>query len=563
MNSAEHVEAVVVGSGFGGSVSAYRLQQGGRRVLVLERGRAWAPGTFPRQPREIARNFWDPSKGLHGLFDIWSFSGIEALVSSCLGGGSIIYANVLLRKDAEWFVHEDGEYWPVSRADLDPHYDQVERMIRPQRYPFEHQPYASTAKTNAMREAGQRLGAEWILPPLAVTFANGEQPPVPGDPIDDEPNLHGVRRYTCRLLGECNIGCNLGSKNTLDLNYLSRFADLGGEIRTLCEVRDFAPRREGGFEVRYVRHRPETEGRETDTRALPVQTVTCDRLVLSAGSLGSTYLLLRSRAAFPGLSDQVGTHWCGNGDLLGFLAPKGRGGTYPTRRFDPAIGAVITSALRYDGENGRGYYIEDGGFPTFVSWLQEMTDAHGELRRAARFAWRRLKDKVSKSPVSNLSAELWNLFGDSVRSSSSLPLLGMGRDVPDGRLYLQDGYLQSSWTMKSSRRYYDAVKRSMEGIAEATAAKFVDEPLWYFKRVITVHPVGGLPMGRHAGEGVVDAHGQVFGWPGLSVADGSVLPGPAGPNPSLTIAALADRSADWMLEHWRPREESGPVSLTR
>jgi len=563
VSTPEHVEAVVVGSGFGGSVSAYRLQHGGRRVLLLERGKAWAPGTFPRQPREIARNFWDPSKGLHGLFDIWSFGGIEALVSSCLGGGSIIYANVLLRKDAEWFVHEDGEYWPVSRADLDPHYDQVERMIRPHRYPFEHQPYASTAKTNAMREAGQRLGAEWILPPLAVTFANGEQPPVPGDPIDDEPNLHGVRRYTCRLLGECNIGCNLGSKNTLDLNYLSRFADLGGEIRTLCEVRDFAPRPEGGFEVRYVRHRPETEGRETDTRSLPVQTVTCDRLVLSAGSLGSTYLLLRSRDAFPGLSDRVGTHWCGNGDLLGFLTPKGRGGKFATRRFDPAIGAVITSALRYDGDNGRGYYIEDGGFPTFVSWLQEMTDAHGELRRAARFAWRRLKDKVSKSPVSNLSAELWNLFGDSVRSSSSLPLLGMGRDVPDGRLYLEDGYLQNSWTMKSSRGYYDAVKRSMEGIAEATAAKFVDEPLWYFKRVITVHPVGGLPMGRHAGEGVVDANCQVFGWPGLSVADGSVLPGPAGPNPSLTIAALADRSADWMLEHWRPREESGPVSLTR
>ena len=212
---------------------------------------------------------------------------------------------------------------------------------------------------------------------------------------------------------------------------------------------------------------------------------------------------------------------------------------------------MITSALRYDGEDGRGYYIEDGGYPTFVSWLLEMTDAHGEARRAARFAWRRIRDKLSHKPVSNLSAEFWNLVGDSIRSSNSLPLLGMGRDVPDGRLYLENGYLQNSWTMKTSQRYYDSVKASMRAIADETGAKFVDEPLWYFKRVITVHPVGGCPMGTTPETGVVDSHGQVFGHPGLSVADGSVMPGPVGPNPSLTIAALADRSASWMLDNWR------------
>jgi cholesterol oxidase len=547
VSTPEHVDAVVVGSGFGGSVTAYRLQEGGKQVVVLERGKAWPPGTFPRQPREIARNFWDPSKGLHGFFDIWSFKGIESLVSSCLGGGSIIYANVLIRKDEAWFVHEEGENWPVTRADLDPHYDNVERMMKPQRYPFEHEPYASTAKTQAMQAAGERLGVEWQLPNLAVTFGNRGRAPEPGERIDDDANLHGVKLYTCRLVGECNVGCNFGAKNTLDLNYLSRFSEQGGDIRTRCEVRSFAPRAGGGFEVRYVRHLADHEGRETDTSALPLETITCDRLVLSAGSFGSTFLLLKNGDAFPGLSPAVGTRWCGNGDLLGFLAPRGS----ETRRFDPAIGAVITSALRYEGEHGRGYYIEDGGYPTFVSWLQEMTDAHGELRRAARFVWRRLRDRLTRKPVSNLSAEFWNLLGDSVKSSRSLPLLGMGRDIPDGRLYLDDGYLQNAWSMKSSRAYYDAVKRSMQQIAEATGAKFVDEPLWYFKRVITVHPVGGLPMGGGPEEGVADQYGQVFGHPGLSIADGSVLPGPVGPNPSLTIAAVADRSAEWMLENWR------------
>jgi cholesterol oxidase len=549
VSTGERVDAVVVGSGFGGSVSAYRLQDGGKRTVVLERGQAWAPGSFPRQPREIARNFWDPSKGLFGFFDIWSFHGIESLVSSCLGGGSIIYANVLLRKDADWFAHDDGEDWPVTREELDPHYDAVEQMIAPQRYPYEHEPYASTAKTQAMQEVGQRLGVAWQLPPLAVTFGNPDAAPVPGERIDDDANLHGVHRYTCRLVGECNVGCNFGAKNTLDLNYLSRFKDKGGDIRTLCEVRSFAPRPDGGFDVRYVRHSTEDEGREHDTAALPLETITCERLVLSAGSFGSTYLLLRNRDAFPRLSDQIGTHWCGNGDLLGFLVARKQG----TRRFDPAVGAVITSALRYDGEDGRGYYVEDGGYPTFVGWLLEMTDARSAARRAARFGWRRLRDKLSEKPVSNLSAEFWGLVGDSVRSSNSLPLLGMGRDLPDGRLYLENDYLQNSWTMKTSRRYYDSVKRSMEAIADTTGAKFVDEPLWYFRRVITVHPVGGCPMGRSPAEGVVDSYGQVFGHPGLSIADGSVMPGPVGPNPSLTIAALADRSTTWMLENWNAR----------
>jgi cholesterol oxidase len=545
VSTPEHVDAVVVGSGFGGSVTAYRFQDGGKHTVVLERGKAWAPGTFPRQPSEVGRNFWDPSEGLFGFFDIWSFKGIESLVSSCLGGGSVIYANVLLRKDPEWFVHEDGEDWPVTRADLDPHYDNVEAMMKPQQYPFAAEPYASTAKTQAMQEAGQKLGVEWMLPPLAVAFANPGAQPVPGQRIIDDANLHGVDRYTCRLVGECNIGCNLGAKETLDLNYLSRFEEKGGDIRTLCEVRRFAPRAGGGFEVSYVRH--STDRGPTDTSALPLETITCDRLVISAGSFGSTFLLLRNCDNFPEISDALGTQWCGNGDLLGFLAPRKHG----THRFEPAVGAVITSALRYDPPNGRGYYIEDGGYPSFVSWLMEVTDAPGTLRRALRFGWRRIHDKLSKKPISNLSAELHSVLGDGARSSQSLPLLGMGRDVPDGRLYLQDGYLQNTWSMKTSKTYYDTVKQSMLQIARATGAKFVDEPLWYFKRVITVHAVGGCPMGRSPEHGVVDQHGQVFGYPGLSVADASVLPGPVGPNPSLTIAAVADRSAEWILANWR------------
>jgi cholesterol oxidase len=552
-----HYDAVVVGSGFGGSVTAYRLADGGAKVLLLERGKSYPPGSFPRTPRAFARNFWDPSDGLHGLFDVWTFKGLEALVSAGLGGGSLIYANVLLRKDEKWFEEEEPgggrRPWPVTYQELEPHYTQAEGMLAPQRYPDDAEPYASTRKTTALQEAAARLGMHWSRPNLAVTFRNPGSAPVPGDPIEyGEKNLHRRHRFTCRLCGECDIGCNFGSKNTLDFNYLSRFADLGGEIRTRCEVRTFAPRPEGGFAVRYVRHHEEREGRRTATDRLPLETVTTDRLILSAGALGTPYLLLKNRRSFPGLSRALGTRFCGNGDLLGFVTgARDRRGA--PRAMDPSVGPVITSAVRVpdalDGGTGRGFYVEDGGYPLFVDWVVESVDVPAAAVRAARFLARRVANLLLARPISNISGEVGALLGGGARSSAQLPLLAMGRDVPDGNMRLRDGYLEVDWTTETSRAYFERVRAAMGAIARALGGRLKDNPTWYFRRVVTVHPLGGCPMGRTPEEGVVDPYGQVFGYPGLSIADGSVMPGPVGPNPALTIAALADRFASWMLDH--------------
>ena len=136
MGASRHMSVVVIGSGFGGSVAAFRLAEAGREVLLLERGKPYPPGSFARTPAELSNAFWDPSEGLHGLFDLWSFSGLDGVVSSGLGGGSLIYANVLLRKDENWFVHDapvgDGyESWPISRNDLDRHYELESRYVDP------------------------------------------------------------------------------------------------------------------------------------------------------------------------------------------------------------------------------------------------------------------------------------------------------------------------------------------------------------------------------------------------------------------------------------------------
>ncbi len=539
-----HFDAVIVGSGFGGSVMAYRLAEAGLEVCLLERGKTYPPGSFPRSPREMATNFWDPSEGHYGLYDLWSFNGIEALVASGLGGGSLIYANVLLRKDPNWFVTEDlerggYEHWPVTRADLDPHYDRVEAMIKPQRYPAEHPPYDTTPKTREFAAAAERLGMKADLPPLAVTFANDERPPVPGEPIEeDKPNLHGAPRYTCRLVGECDIGCNIGAKNTLDFNYLSAAKRAGAELLTEAEVRSFEPLDGGGFRVGYVTH-PEREEHALSAK----------RLVLSAGTLGSTFLLLKNRSAFPRLSPRLGTRFCGNGDLLTFAVNTGE----PA---DAERGPVITSAIRYsdeldsDGAVGRGFYIEDAGVPAFVPWLVQSSDAPGALRRAAMVAWRVLRQRLVGDPQSNLSAEAAGILGDGDFSGRFLPLLGMGRDIPDGTMTLtKRGYLDVDWRTRKSGPYFDRLRAESRRLAQALGAeKLVDNPLWLLRRVITVHPLGGCPMGRTPEEGVVDAYGRVFGCPGLHIADGSVMPGPVGPNPSFTIAALANRFADAIVE---------------
>ncbi|RKH34444.1 GMC family oxidoreductase [Corallococcus praedator] len=585
----EHFDVVIVGSGFGGSVMAWRLAEAGLRVCVLERGKAYPPGSFPRSPHDMRRNFWDPRQGLHGLFNLWSFKGLGGVVSSGLGGGSLIYANVLLRKDEKTFIHEDPrdggyENWPVTREDLEAHYDAVERMMRVQRYPLEHAPYASTAKTQAMRLAAQRLGraADWQLPPLAVTFGNPGEAPVPGEPIREEhPNLHGRTRTTCHLCGECDIGCNTGSKNTLDYTYLSAAKRAGAELRTRAEVTELWPADGGGYVVQYLDHRDVTEEtpREGPQSMQPRTTVTADRLVLAAGTFGTTYLLLKNRRHFPALSDQLGARFCGNGDLLGFMRQcrdTSTGKALP-RILDGGHGPVITSALHFrgaeEGGTGRGYYIEDAGFPEFVNWLYEGAHQVPLLKRGLRLGWRLVRGWTGLTRDSDVSEEIAELLGDCLGSATSLPLLGMGRDIPTGHMRLtEDGMLDIDWKLSGSKAYFDRVRQSMADIATALEGKLVQNPLSYLSRVITVHPLGGCPMGSAPESGVVDSTGEAFGHPGLYVADGAMMPGPTGPNPSLTIAALADRFADHLIDAhhhdapvhgWRRTEEEAWPSAPR
>jgi cholesterol oxidase len=464
---------------------------------------------------------------------------------------------VLLRKDPSTFVHEPlpgggSEEWPVTYGDLDRHYSAVEQMMNVQVYPLDKPPYDRTRKATALREAATTLGLDWQLPNLAVTFGNDVDRPVPGEQIPDGayPNLHGLPRSTCRLVGECDIGCNYGSKNSLDHTYLSAARHRGADIRTGCEVRAFRPE-DGGYAVDYVEHRETDAGVGIPPDRLPLKHLTCRRLVLSAGALGSTFLLLKNRSMLPHLSPMLGARFSGNGDYLGF-AMKRRNREGGVSRLDPTFGPVITTATRLrdtaDGGDGRGAYIEDAGYPEFVDWLVE----EGVLSQTAglgRFLLERGLARLTRRPKTSIGSPLSRIFGRNAFAVSALPLLGMGRDVPDGTLYLRDPaaalpQLESTWTTATSDRYFAVMCDRMRGLAAALQGRFAVNPTYLLRRVITVHPVGGCPMATHPDAGVVDAYGRVHGVPGLFVCDGSVLPGPVGPNPSLTIAAFADRLCD-------------------
>jgi cholesterol oxidase len=314
----------------------------------------------------------------------------------------------------------------------------------------------------------------------------------------------------------------------------------------MCEVRRIEPLPSGGYRIGYVRHDP-----DGPPGAAPSAEVTADRLVIGAGTFGSTYLLLRNRAALPALGRALGTRFSGNGDLLTFLRRSRRdvAGVEVPRPLDPEYGPVITSAIRLPdtldghGSVGRGFYVEDGGNPQFLDWIVQTADMPSASGRVVEFALRRLWSHLVGRPRSNISGDVSRLLGGGVASSTLLPMLTMGRDVPDGVMRLRDGDLDLDRRTQSSASYYDRVEATLGEIARVLGAKLANTPLWLFKRAITVHPLGGVPMGDGPDRGVVDQWGEVFSYPGLHVVDGSVMPGPVGPNPSLTIAAFAERAA--------------------
>jgi len=550
---------IVIGSGFGGSIMACRLVEKGYRVCLLERGQEYKMHQFPRRIGNVKEKlFWDPRTHRYGYMEFRDDPNSDAmtLTASGLGGGSLIYANVLYKMPEQNF-----KGWPsgITYNSLNPYYEKVLDTMEANPYPMSlgsdlpgDPDYAETLKTLALRKAAVALGnlkssetlplldsPQWKLPHLAVRFQ--------GDfPGQQSKNKHGALQSKCTRCGECDIGCNIHAKNTLDLNYLQRAKNIGGDrfvILTESEAFGIRPLSGGGgYEVSY--RNPKSPQKIHNLRT--------KKVVLAAGALHSPGILLRmkKKGHLPGLSPVLGKKWCGNGDLLGIAV-----GCQDS--IEATLGPVITSAIEfktqpYSDGFPSGFYIEDAGYPIGLSWyLAGKIPSPRNWGDMFRLGWRFIKSYlgrlwgVKEGGRSNLGSIMSDIIDQDSFSHRNLMLLGMGRDRSDGEVVLSSDHEPIiRWKSDSSAPHFNAVTEAMKKISEALGGKFVENPLTDLKKIVAVHPLGGCAMGETPLEGVVNPHGEVFGYPGLYVVDGSILPTSTGPNPSLTIAAMAEKIAD-------------------
>lgn len=524
----EHFAAIVIGSGFGGAVAACRLALAGEKVLVLERGKRWRAEEYPRDLGDDWLFDVDEPEQQHGWIDLRLFRRIAVAQGAGVGGGSLIYANVSV--PAEPFAFETG--WPeeINYGELAPHYVTAGRMLDVQEIPAGQE----TARLQLVREAAAAVGeaSRFRKLPLAVRFDPGWTygGAMPGDANRSrfDTNAFGRRQGTCIHCGNCDIGCPVAARNTLDLNYLAVAEDHGADIRALHLVHNIE-QANGGYRVHY---RCLDSGRRG--------TATATRVIVSAGSLGSTELLLRCRdehKSLPGISPKLGHGWCANGD---FLTPA----TFEDRGVAPTHGPTITCAIDYlDGsDSGSRYFVEDGGFPDVVGNLMQAS-----LRRKRGFG-------------STLLYVMWrqvlrgNLKGRNAMSDL-MPWFGQGVDAPGGVMTLRRQWfrrhrrLMLDYDVSTSKKVVQSMIDRHVQLSKALGGEPAVPPSWrWFKYLVTPHPLGGCNMGRNAGDGVVNHKGEVFGYPNLHVLDGAIVPRALGLNPSRTIAALAERAMTEILK---------------
>jgi cholesterol oxidase len=516
-------DVVVIGSGFGGSVAGCRLAQAGRSVCILERGKRWGEGDFPRTIGQVAKAFWDTQANSFGFLEYRAFRRIDVIQGCGVGGGSLHYFNVHLRTPAEIFQQKE---WPtgLTRQVLDPYYDLAHDMldVSPLHPPADRGlPPRTTAFLEAAKLAG---GKEAGLVPIAV-YTGAYR----GNPHS------GLPQTGCDYQGNCMLGCDLHAKNSLDLNYLPLAEKYGATVCPLHLVNKIEPLTDGRYQVHFER----LDG--TGPGSVMGKTV-----IISAGTLGSTELLLRCRdehGTLPNLSPMLGCRFSGNGDFI--LA-----GTFDAdREIDPSQGPSITAGADFSTNHNR-IYIEDLGYPNPFMWLVEgMLPSPHRLKdlfiAAVTYVLATLGCHIGRSRV---SFEAQDLFQGGV-TSRFLPYLGMGTDAANGRLKLKDGAIDIRWSPRKSKPMYKEMERALKKMSRTLHGKYFTSILWRWplRKLLTAHPLGGCPMGDSAATGVANHWGQVWNYPNLYVVDGSIIPTALSVNPSATISALAERIAFWMI----------------
>jgi cholesterol oxidase len=555
-------DVIVVGSGYGGAIAAYRMAESAwpqlsappeephapsYSVCVLERGLERQAGDYPESSPAALREIQIDSKrgrigSRTGLFDLRINDDVSVLVGCGLGGTSQINAGVMLKPRDHIFASG----WPKvlsAPGALDDEYRTVAHGLGVNNFP----PTISLNKVTWLKTAADRIQAPRAKPaPIAVAF-------------ETEVNGFNVQRQRCVLCGNCVSGCNHSAKNTLPANFLAGAANLGAAI--FCGMQVQAIRKEGDDWLLHVC---------VDDGALagfgsPEMIIRARAVFLAAGTLGTTEILLRSRDRFGlPLSAHLGHHFSGNGDAIafGYNGPEHVDGIGYASRVPPApsVGPTIAAMIedRRTGDKKTeniderflsGAMIQEGAIP-------------GALGLVLRF-FAPLMARVSEFPLGRVGGtkqQIWREIDSMIRGPRfgalyrTQTFLAMSEDDGSGQMGLKDNRLRIKWTDAGHQAVYKLISARLAQLTRAMNGRYVVNPFWsrlFGYRLMTVHPLGGCRLADSAAEGVANADGEVFDarsndtpLGGLYVCDGSIIPRALGTNPALTISALAERIAN-------------------
>lgn len=518
---------IIVGSGFGGSVSAHRLTEKGYRVAVIEQGMRLRTEDMPKSTWNLKKSIWAPKAGLHGILSISAFKDVIIFHGSGVGGGSLVYANTHLEPpeqfftDPRWSDLEDD--W---KAELTPFYREAMRMLGSVEAPrlFE--------TDRVLKEVLDDMGTGETFKPHTVGVYFGEPNQKVADPYFGG---EGPDRVGCNFCGSCMVGCRVGAKNSLDKNYLYFAEKKGAQVfaeRKVVDVRPVNGRADG------------SEGYEVVTRSStsffrPKRRIFRARnVIFSAGVLGTVELLnrCRDRGSLPALSDSLGTYVRTNSESI-------QGVYVPEKNI--ARGIAITSG----GHTPDGTHIEMVRYGEGADALAPLTTVHtggGRMPRQLYFLAAMLRH-----PWQALKRLLWPVGWS---QGAAIVLAMQALDNSMSLEYRRKWYWPFSKSLTSNwgdRTPPPTFMPAAHEVTERVAAKMGGTPSSILPEVAlnatsTAHILGGCPMGHDADDSVIDRYNRVHNYEGLYVIDGSMICANLGVNPSLTITALAERAMSYI-----------------
>jgi cholesterol oxidase len=521
-------DVLIIGSGFGGSVSALRLTEKGYRVGVLEAGRRFADEDFAKTSWNLRKFLWAPKFGMYGIQRIHLLRNVMILAGAGVGGGSLNYANTLYVPPEPFFADPQWKHITDWRAELAPHYDQAQRMLGVVKNP------TFTDADRILKEVADDMGVgdTFVATPVGVFFGpDGEK--TPGKRVPD-PYFGGAgpERTGCIECGSCMTGCRYGAKNTLVKNYLGLAESAGAQVHPMTTVTGFEQRADGSWAVHTAR-----TGRWLRTKR---RTFTATHLVLAAGTFGTQKLLfkMRDKGKLPKLSDQLGVLTRTNSESIVGAATL----TVP-QDLDLTHGVAITSSIHPTADT----HVEPvryGKGSNAMGLLQTlMTDGAGpEGTDVPR--WKQLLDSAGEDPRGIL--RMLNPGHWSERTVIALVMQHLDNSITTftkrGRLGLRrmtskqgHGLPNPTW-IPAGNEVTRRIAEKINGVAGGTWGELFNIPL-------TAHFLGGAAIGDGPEHGVIDPYQRVYGYPTMSVVDGAAISANLGVNPSLSITAQAERAA--------------------